>query len=78
MIIQLNPSIPVKTPRGPGEAIGWIDYSKEDDLMWIVFLDANGECWIFPNKEIRAFENYSIGRRYDDVYEEDAQSKSRL
>jgi hypothetical protein len=64
VLLQLNPSIPVKTSKGPGEAIGWLDYSKEDDLLWVVFLDDSGECWIIPNKEIRAFENYSIGRNF--------------
>lgn len=64
MLHQLNPSIPVNTSKGPAEAVGWIDYSTEHDLMWIVFLDKNGECWILPNKEIRAFENYTVGRRF--------------
>lgn len=64
MLLQLNPSIPVKTPKGNAECIGWIDYSKEDNLLWVCFMDDTGECWIFPNHEIRAFENFSIGRRF--------------
>ena len=27
-ILQLSPSLPVVTPDGKGEAIGWIDYGK--------------------------------------------------
>lgn len=64
-MIQLNPSIPVITPRGSGEAVGWIDYSPEHDLMWIVFLDDNCECWIFQNKDIRAHKNFTLGRTAD-------------
>lgn len=64
MMIQLNPSIPVYviTKDVSGECVGWIDYSKEDDLLWIVALDSTGEVWIEPNKNIRLLANYSIGR----------------
>jgi len=62
MILQLNPSIPVNTPKGTGEAILIIDYGKEDDILWTVFLDETGQCWTFNNKEIRAIKNVSIGR----------------
>ena len=61
-MFQLSPSIPVVTPDGKGEAIGWIDYGKDDDLLWIVFLQKNGECWIYPNPEIRACPNSTAGR----------------
>lgn len=61
-MFQLNPSIPVVTPEGKGEAIGWIDYGKDDDLLWIVFLQKNGECWIYPNPQIRACPNATAGR----------------
>lgn len=64
MILQLDPNIPIRTPKGDAQAIGWLDYSEEHDLMWICFLDSTGECWIFPNSEIRAFENYTVGRRF--------------
>jgi len=45
MMLQLNPSIPVYIVNKDvtGECIGWIDYSKEDDLLWIVALDNTGE-----------------------------------
>lgn len=66
MLLQLKPSIPVDTPKGRGECVGWIDYSKEDDLMWIVLLDVGGECWIFPNKDVRGVPNFTIGRRVND------------
>lgn len=64
-ILQLSPSLPVVTPDGKGEAIGWIDYGKEDHLLWIVFLAAQGECWIYPNPQIRACPNITLGRMPD-------------
>ena len=63
MITQLNPPIPLSTPRGPGVAHLVIDYGPEFHLMWSVFLDANGECWTFPNPEVRAIKNVTLGRR---------------
>lgn len=63
MIQQLNPTIPVVTPKGKGNAVGWIDYGAEDDLYWIVFQTDTCECWIYPNKDIRAQENFTLGRK---------------
>jgi hypothetical protein len=63
MMLQLNPTIPMDTPKGPGYAILVIDYSLEDSLFWVVFLDKSGECWTFRNEEVRAQKNYSLGRR---------------
>lgn len=63
MTIQLNPPIPVDVlGKGEGYAVGWIDYSQEHDLFWVVFLD-NRECWIVPNKEVCACRNWSLERR---------------
>ncbi len=53
-ILQLNPPIPVVTPDGGGEAIGWMDYGRNQELFWIVLLRATGECWAYPNSAIRA------------------------
>jgi hypothetical protein len=63
MLLQLNPQIPVVTPRGKGVAIGWIDYSAEHDIMWIVFQDDTNECWTWRNKDIRAQQNFTLGRK---------------
>jgi hypothetical protein len=62
-MLQLNPPLPVTTPRGAGLAHFCIDYGPESHLMWVVFLDANGECWTVPNPEIRMASNWSLGRR---------------
>lgn len=68
MIIQLNPSIPLEVvdtpnfPKGSGEAIALIDYSKEDDLLWVIIMDSSGEIWTVPNQFVRGIGNVSIGR----------------
>jgi hypothetical protein len=54
MILQLDPTIPVDTPKGKGQAAFLIDYGPEQDLFWVTFLDANRECWTFKNRDIRA------------------------
>jgi len=61
-MIQLRPSIPVITPKGKAKAIFLIDYSEEHDIMWVCFLDDNGECWTFNNRDIRAQKNITLGR----------------
>ena len=61
-ITQLNPPLPMQTPRGQGLAHFLIDYGPETHLMWTVFLDASGECWTFQNPEIRAAKNMTLGR----------------
>lgn len=62
--LQLNPSIPLNTPKGNGEAIILIDYGPEHNLMWVIILDENGEIWAFPNNEVRGCENMTLGRRF--------------
>lgn len=62
-MLQLNPSIPLETPKGRGQAVFVIDYSPEHDLYWVVFLDESGECWTFNNKDIRVQANFTLGRK---------------
>ena len=61
-ILQLNPPLPLNTPKGPGLAHFLIDYGAEFNLMWTVFLDESNECWTFQNPEIRAQRNPTFGR----------------
>lgn len=60
--LQLNPTIPVDTPKGHGEAVLVIDYGPEHNLYWVVFLDSGGACWTFENKLIRGCANPTLGR----------------
>jgi len=63
MITQLNPPLPLETPKGAGMAHFVIDYGPEADLMWVVFMDKDGACWSVPNPEVRMSFNWSLGRR---------------
>jgi hypothetical protein len=65
MMLQLNPSIPVWTEKGMGEAWVLIDYSKEDGLYWVVAMDETSEIWVVPNHEVKACKNWSLGRRLE-------------
>ena len=62
-MIQLNPPLPMETPKGKGYAHFLMDYSQEHHLMWVVFIDSTGECWTFQNPEVRLQTNYTMGRR---------------
>lgn len=62
MLTQLNPPMPLDTPKGKALAHFVIDYGPEHDLMWVTFVDATGECWTWPNYQIRAQQNITMGR----------------
>lgn len=66
MIIQLNPPIPLSTPKGKGLCHFLIDYGIESHLYWVVFIDETGECWTFDNTQIRAQKNITMGRLIND------------
>ena len=61
MYMQLNPPIPLETPKGKAWAIAMIDYGPHWDLQWITFLKDSGECWTFSNQDIRQEKNYTFG-----------------
>lgn len=67
MIIQLDPPIPLETPKGSAQAMFLIDYSPEHNLYWICFQDDTGECWTWSNPKIRACKNITLGRTLDTV-----------
>lgn len=62
MIKQLDPTIPVNTPKGSAHAWFLVDYSPEHDLFWICAIDETGEIWMLPNSQIRAQKNIILGR----------------
>ena len=61
-MMQLNPPIPVDTPKGKGLSHVLIDYGPEYHTLWLVALDDSREIWTFPNYEIRIRENPTMGR----------------
>jgi hypothetical protein len=62
MILQLNPPIPLDTPKGSALAHMVIDYGPEHNLIWVCFIDSTGECWSYDNTQIRAQKNITMGR----------------
>lgn len=64
MFSQLNPYIPlyVVEKKMTGQAIGVIDYTKDDDLLWVIVMDDTGEIWCINNKNVRGVKNYSLCR----------------
>ena len=61
-MLQLNPPIPMNTPKGEGFAHILIDYGPESDLYWTVLITATGEIWTYPNHQVRATKNITLGR----------------
>ncbi|HEY4089929.1 MAG TPA: hypothetical protein VGN46_00285 [Luteibacter sp.] len=61
-MLQLNPPLPLNTPKGEGFAHFLIDYGPESDLYWTVFITETGEIWTFSNKDVRASKNITLGR----------------
>lgn len=61
-MLQLNPQIPLITPKGNAQAIMVIDYSEEHDLKWVCIQDDTGEIWTWPNNKVRGFKNVTMGR----------------
>ena len=62
MMLQLNPPIPMKTPKGDGMAMFLTNYGLEVNLIWTVIIDGTGEIWEFQNPLVRAQENITMRR----------------
>lgn len=62
MIHQILNSIPVITPKGRALAHFLIDYGPEHHLQWVCAQDDTGECWTWPNPQIRFQKNITMGR----------------
>jgi hypothetical protein len=62
MMIQLNPQVPLITPKGCAQGIILIDYSEEHDLKWVCIQDDTGEIWTWSNDKVRGFKNVTMGR----------------
>jgi len=69
-MLQLNPPLLRVVVGGPG----WMGPTgkgvanlldpghRDDDLIWIIDLDANGQTWCVPNRFVRAPNNITYGR----------------
>lgn len=61
-MLQLNPPIPMNTPKGEGFAHILLDYGPESDLYWTVLITETGEIWTYANRYVRASKNITLGR----------------
>jgi hypothetical protein len=76
MMLQLNPPLPVVTPKGSGYAVLVVDYSQEHHLMWVVALDEGGQLWMFENPQVRLAANFTLGRKADPTFVPDSYQKN--
>jgi hypothetical protein len=63
VILQLNPTIPLDTDKGPADAKFLFDYSEEHKVMFGVFVRATGEFWVIPQDKVRLEKNITGGVR---------------
>lgn len=61
-VLQLNPALPLETPKGKAIAHFLIDYGQESDLVWVCFQQDGGEIWCWNNRDVRADKNITLGR----------------
>ena len=61
-LLQLDPPLPLNTPKGSALAHVLIDDGPEHDLVWVCFQDETGECWSWRNPDVRAQKNITMGR----------------
>ena len=60
MFMQLNPPLPLETPKGKAWAVAMIDYGPQWDLQWVTFIHATGECWTWLNRDVRGEDNLTF------------------
>ena|SRR6185503_15803130 len=67
LVQRLDPPIPVHTPFGDGNAWLFHQMAADQDQMWEVILNHNGANIQVPNYKIRMANNWSLGRRVDNI-----------
>lgn len=60
-MLQLNPPLPMVTPKGKALAHFLIDYGPEHDLVWVCFQD-DGQIWCWRNQDMCSEKNITFGR----------------
>ena len=61
MLTRCIPPVPLETPFGRGMAEFVIDYGPDWHLLWVVFVDATGECRTVQNPDVRLQRNETLG-----------------
>lgn len=64
MMLQLNPTIDVKTPLGYAEALIIIDYGVNTNSVWLCRMKG-GEVKHFYSDDIRVYDNPMNGNGWD-------------
>jgi hypothetical protein len=70
-MLQLNPPLVRVIVGGPGWAgptgkgvANLVEPGhRDDDIVWIIDLDENGQTWCVPNRYVRAPRNITYGRK---------------
>jgi hypothetical protein len=63
MMLQLNPPVPLDTPKGPADAHLVIDYGSEGHILFVTFVRHSGECWTWQARECQLEKNVTGGVR---------------
>lgn len=64
MMLQLNPTIDVKTPLGDAEAIILIDYGHNVNTVWLCRM-SGGSIKHFWSDDIQVYGNPMDGNKFD-------------
>jgi len=59
-LLQLNPTLPLDTPKGKGYAHFILDMGQEHSTLFLVFLDESREPWWFRQEQVRLQKNYTM------------------
>jgi hypothetical protein len=62
VILQLDPTIPLETPRGKGFAHFLMDFGQEHYSYFGIFLDDTGQFWWISQKDCTLQYNITMGR----------------
>jgi hypothetical protein len=65
MILEVQQSIQVDTPKGRGRVWLVTEYGVEIEKVFTIILDVTGEIWEFTNRDVVATSNVTMGRKID-------------
>ena len=65
-ILEVAQPLHVITPMGRGRVWLVTDYGCEIEKIFTIILDETGQIWEFPNKDIKATSNVTMGRKSTD------------
>ena len=63
IVLEVQQSLQVNTPKGRGRVWLVTDYGSEIEKLFTDILDESGEIWEFTNKDVTATSNVTMGRK---------------